>query len=254
MLVTLAQAVRELAQAGKVPVIAEIKHVIPGFRGDRPGTSRGVAAIARGYERGGAVAISVVTERAHFGGAPQVDIPEVLGAVTLPVLIKDFISDVTSVDEYARIIGGYSRAAFKRCSLLLISHHIGRLALPRLLERVRYYGMQPLVEVRGIRDLGLLANLQEVELIGFNNKNIDVMETDDGGVKLNREFVREVRAQRVDALIVSASGHRNAADIRRSMAAGADAVLIGTSLLTAANPEALLARFTEPVRPPQDTV
>jgi indole-3-glycerol phosphate synthase len=239
---SLSESLRCHIEAGRLPIVAELKRVIPGIEG-RPRDRRSAAALSRLYERGGAAAVSIVTESSYFGGAPRVDIPDVLNAVDLPIIIKDFIRSFESIDMYAELAESCSPSYLRRCSVLLIAHHVGRQALPGLIGRIRTHGMQPLVEFRGTDDLALLGDVPDLEVIGFNNKDIDVMETDEGVITLDRAFVDALRTRMPRALIISASGHRHPSHVAVSISAGADAVLIGTALLQANDPEQLLLRF-----------
>ncbi|MGB9885684.1 MAG: indole-3-glycerol-phosphate synthase TrpC [Moorellales bacterium] len=239
----LAQAIQEVKRQGVAPVIAEIKRVIPKLAAEvgRPPDERPASYLAACYRRGGACGISVVAERQFFGGRPEVDIPAVLRATPLPLLIKDFIREPAQVDGYARLVAEVGEAYLGRVTLLLIAHRAGE-RLPELLERIHSYGMQALVETRGPEDLHWLDGAKP-RLVGINNKDIDRLEMGEDTVRITPSFLAPYRELLPGVLVVSESGHRTPEDVRRSLAAGADAVLAGTAFLLAEDPVAAVASF-----------
>lgn len=229
-------------QMARVPVIAEIKRRIPKL-GNKEPDRRDAGILARLYEAGGAAGISVVAEAEHFGGCPEYDIPAVLEATALPVLIKDFILDTATVDYYAKLISSSSSAFLKRVTLLIISHLAGDQAA-NLIEQVHCYGMLALVETRGLEDLPYISGLRHPPtLIGMNNKVIDMLEMDDNGVRLNSAMVSEYRKLGDHIVLISESAHLSPVDVRKSMEAGADAVLAGTAFMQARDPAVMVAQF-----------
>lgn len=242
---TLIESVIRARQRGVVPVIAEIKRVIPKLAAElgRGRDERDAAFLARCYQQGGAAGISLVTEQKHFGGQPEEDVPAVLQATFLPLLIKDFIFNRARVDFYAALVASVDPALLRRVTLLLIAHLLGD-NLPALLQYVREQGMLALVETRGPADLDHLRGVSPLpRLIGINNKNIDELEMGDDLVQVSPEMIAGYRQVVGKAVIVSESAHRNAADVRRSFTAGADAVLAGTAFLVSAHPAATVASF-----------
>lgn len=242
----LCAALSEAKQKGLVPVIAEIKRVIPRLAAaGRPPDTRPAAWLARRYLEGGAAAISLVTETRHFGGRPETDVPAVLRATSLPLLIKDFILDRAAVDAYASLVAAVCPDDAARVTLLLIAHRVKE-PLPLLVRHIRSRGLGVLVETRGPADL---ASLEGVEpppgLVGINNKNIDELEMGEDAVRLTPQMIAPYRQVLPGARIVSESAHHTVADVRRALAAGADAVLVGTAFLLAADPAAAVASFVQ---------
>lgn len=239
----LLESIRKTSRGGNIPVIAEIKRVIPKLAAQRGRDDRDAAWLTKCYEKGGASGISLVTETVHFGGQPEKDIPAVLTTTALPLLIKDFIVDQAGVDYYRSLVAAVDPAALRRVTLLLIAHRASS-RLPALLDYVRRQGMSALVETRGIEDLPLLDGLAPPpRLVGVNNKNIDELEIGVDVLRLSPEMVSRCRRVVGDALLVSESAHRSAADARRSVAAGADAVLVGTAFLLSRDPARTVAAF-----------
>ena len=242
-MLNLETAIRQAKALGAAPIIAEIKRVIPKLGGVYRPDVREASLLARLYEEGGAVAISVVTESRHFGGKPAEDLPAVLEAVPLPVLIKDFIVDNSRIDYYAHLIRSVKEADLNRVTLLLISH-LASEKTGELMKHIHHYGMTVLLETRKVKDLEYPGhNAGCLRLVGINNKVIDVMETDDNRVGLTPEMIRDYRRLVGEALIISESAHLRPLDVCKSLDAGADAVLAGTAFMQAECPRSAVSQF-----------
>jgi indole-3-glycerol phosphate synthase len=215
-------ALRDFFQAlqeGEGPaIIAEIKKASPSAGVIRADLD--VAAIVASYERGGAAAISVITEEDFFLGKLEY-LSQAHDAGRLPVLCKDFIIDPVQVLA-ARAAGADA--------LLLIAAVLNQDSLVSLLEMARSLGMACLVEVHDEDELGrVLAT--DARIIGINNRNLRTFEvTLETTLKL-RPLVP------ADRLVVSESGIHQPGDVESLAAAGVDAVLVGTSLMRAEDPE-----------------
>lgn len=241
----LAQSLNKAKTAGIVPVIAEIKRLIPKLAEEthRLRDERDAGFLAKNYETGGAAGISLVTERRFFGGDPQKDIPAVLKATTLPLLIKDFIIDETGVDYYARLVDSTDKSQRPRITMLLIAHQL-KDRLPAMLEHMQNCGMEALVETRGTRDLPYLQQLAgKINMVGINNKDIDDLERGKDTMRLTSETAAACRQVSGNALIVSQSAHRSPKDVLFSLANGADAVLVGTAFMLSSEPAETVASF-----------
>ncbi len=202
-------------------IIAEVKKASP---------SAGVlradfdpVAIARAYEQGGADAISVLTDEPHFQGRLAI-LTAGREAVRPPVLRKDFIIDAYQVVE-ARVAGADA--------VLLIAEVLGERELPALLGEVHALGMHALVELYDRTNLPrVLAS--GAQLIGINNRDLRTFVT---RLEHTLELAAEVPT---DRCLVSESGIRSAADLVRLRSAGVKAVLVGETLMRAADPAAAL--------------
>ncbi|HVG28809.1 MAG TPA: indole-3-glycerol phosphate synthase TrpC [Pyrinomonadaceae bacterium] len=221
------RALREkLSRGGTINVIAEIKRASPS-----KGELRGEidpAALARAYERGGAAAISVLTEEEFFRGSLE-DLRKVRGAVSLPVLRKDFIVDEWQV---------YEAAEAGSDALLLIVAALDDATLARLLRLTEgELGMDALVEVH---DAGELRRAQScgAQLVGVNNRNLRTFE-----VSLETS-VELARLATPGVLLVSESGLGARADLERLAALGFRGFLIGETLMRSDDPETLLRELT----------
>ncbi|HEX8129879.1 MAG TPA: indole-3-glycerol phosphate synthase TrpC [Pyrinomonadaceae bacterium] len=204
-------------------VIAEIKRASPSLGDIRRDASP--AQIALRYEAGGAAAISVLTEEDHFMGALE-DLQEVRAATSLPLLRKDFIFDEWQL---------YEAAAARADALLLIAAALDDATLARL-RRITEdeLGMDALVEVHTLEELRRAA-VCGAGVIGVNNRNLHTFE-----VSLETS-VELIEGAPPGALLVSESGLRTHADLRRLKSLGYQGFLIGETLMRAGDPAAALS-------------
>ena len=216
---------RALSAKG-MSVIAELKKASP---------SRGVLVedfdpvrLARDCERGGARALSVLTDQRFFQGEGGF-IREIKEAVGLPILRKDFIVDEYQIAE-SRDLGADA--------ILLIAKALSPDLLRRLYESARSLGLDALVETHTASEVAL-ANSIGADLIGINNRDLATFE-----VSLNRsiELGPSVRA---GAIAVSESGIQSSADIRALRDAGFGAVLVGEAIMKGGNVTEALRRLIE---------
>jgi indole-3-glycerol phosphate synthase len=208
-----------LASPDRVSLIAECKRRSPGAGPIRPDLDP--VELTRGYARGGASALSVLTDFEYFGGNAS-DLEAVRAGTPLPVLRKDFTIDPLHVVE-ARAMGADA--------VLLIVRILSDAALAGLHAQARGLGMSVLVEVHDRAELER-ANAIGADLIGINNRDLSVFTTD---LATTLALIDDVPDE---ALVVSESGIRGPEDVARLGDAGVDAILVGESLLTAGDPEA----------------
>src|SRR3989442_1771034 len=156
------------APAPTVGVIAEVKRRSPSQGAIREDLDP--VGHARAYVRGGAVAVSVLTDETHFGGSID-DLRSVAAAVTAPVLRKDFVINDVQIHE-ARAAGA--------SAVLLIARIVDARQLNGLARIVRWLGMGPLIEVyaAGELDGGLAAG---PSVLGINARDLDTFVVDLGG-------------------------------------------------------------------------
>ncbi|WP_283133539.1 indole-3-glycerol phosphate synthase TrpC [Rhizohabitans arisaemae] len=203
----------------KVSVIAEVKRSSP---------SKGAlaaiadpAALAADYESGGAHVISVLTEGRRFGGS-LADLAAVRAAVDIPVLRKDFI--VTAYQLWEARAHGADLA-------LLIVAALEQNALISLVERAESIGLVPLVEVHTEEELERAVDAG-AKVIGVNARDLKTLEVD-------REVFARLAPRIPDGVIkIAESGVRGPHDLLAYARAGADAVLVGESLVTGKDPRA----------------
>jgi indole-3-glycerol phosphate synthase len=208
---------RALKDAQAPAIIAEIKKASPSAGVIRPDLD--IAALVSSYEKGGAAAVSVITEEDFFLGRLEY-VLQARDAGRLPVLCKDFIIDPLQVLA-ARAAGADG--------LLLIAAVLNQDTLVDLLEMARSLGMACLVEVHDEDELARVLKT-DARIIGVNNRNLRTFEVSlETTVKL-RPLVP------ADRLVVAESGIQQRADLESLAGAGVDAVLIGTSLMRATDP------------------
>jgi indole-3-glycerol phosphate synthase len=205
-------------------VIAEVKRRSPS-KGDIR-RHLDPAALAAAYQRGGAAAVSVLTEPRHFAGSPE-DLQAVRAAVDLPVLRKDFVTTAYQVWE-ARAWGADA--------VLLIVAALDRAALAGLLGEAAAAGLDALVEVH-TRAEAEAAAAAGATLIGVNARDLATLRVDPG------RFAAVRKALPGRAILVAESGIRTPADVAAAVAAGADAVLVGETLVRARDPAAAVAEL-----------
>ncbi len=205
-----------------VAVIAEVKRSSPS-RG-RLAAITDPASLAAQYQAGGARMISVLTEQRRFGGSLD-DLDAVRAAVRVPVLRKDFFVTSYQVHE-ARAHGADV--------VLLIVAALEQNVLIGLRERVESLGMTALVEVH-TEDEASRALDAGARVIGVNARNLKTLEVD------RSTFERIAPGLPSDVVKIAESGVRGPHDLIEYAGAGADAVLVGESLVTGGDPRHAVA-------------
>jgi indole-3-glycerol phosphate synthase len=222
----LSDRIRRRQQEGLMPVLSEIK-----LRSPKEGDllrGRSPEDLARTMDAQQIAGLSVVTEPRSFGGS--LDLLRSLAAfVEAPILRKDFIRDPAGVQETAE--AGAS-------ALLLTVGLIEDPLLAELHAAAKESGLETLVETYDREEIDHVLALGLVpDILGINNRDILVLETDNGNV---------ARTERLAAvappgwLVLSESAIVGPADASRARDAGADAVLVGTSILQAEDPAAAI--------------
>jgi indole-3-glycerol phosphate synthase len=199
-----------------VSVIAEVKRSSPSAG---PIASADPRDLVPRYERGGAAAISVLTDGRHFGGSID-DLRAARAVTSLPILRKDFIVDPVQIDE--------SRSNGADAVLLIVAA-LKDAELEDLLAAARSEGLAALVETHSVQGLDR-ALAAGADIVGVNARNLETL-----GVDLDRalEIVARVPAGPIRVL---ESGIRTRDDVRRAEDAGADAVLVGETLMRSPDP------------------
>jgi indole-3-glycerol phosphate synthase len=206
-------------------VIAEVKRRSPskGDLADIPDP----AALAKAYERGGATAVSVLTEERRFGGS-LTDLDAVRAAVGIPVLRKDFV-----VDHYQLL---EARAHGADLALLIVAALPGD-QLQALHDRAVELGLTPLVEVHDEREAERAAEVGAT-LVGVNARDLKTLEVD------LATFGKVAPLLPDTVVTVAESGITGPDDVRRLVAEGADVVLVGEALVKDGDPEGAVRRMT----------
>jgi len=205
---------RALREAEAPAIIAELKRRSP---------SKGLiredfdpVKLARSYQAGGAACLSVLTDERDFGGRLEY-LALVRAEVSLPLLRKDFVVDAYQIDE-ARVAGADA--------VLLIVAALRPDALARLHAAARARDLDVLVEVHDERELAVALDAG-AQLVGVNNRDLRTFEVD----LATTERVAAALPPDRDVLFVSESGIAGPEDIRRLLDCGAEAFLVGESLM-----------------------
>ncbi len=210
---------------GQAAVIAELKRASP---------SRGVlredydpAAIAKAYQRGGATALSVLTDPTFFQGDDQ-HLRTARAACQLPVLRKDFLIDRYQVYQ--------SRALGADCILLIVAA-LDQVPLEQLASLGLSLQLDVLVEVHTALELQRALRLPPDIILGINNRNLHTFDTT---LQTTLRLLEQVPPA---TLVVTESGINSAADVALMREHGVNAFLVGEALMRADDPGAGIARL-----------
>jgi indole-3-glycerol phosphate synthase len=214
-----------------VSVIAEHKRRSPSAGEIRAGAT--VADVVSAYQRGGAAALSVLTEGPHFGGS-LADLHEARAASTLPILRKDFVVDAYQV---------YESAAAGADAILLIVAALREEELAVLHREAAALDLDVLVEVHDEDELARALEVVDADVIGINNRDLASFEVD---VERTYELLSDVPAGKT---VVSESGFHSREQLEDLERVGVDAVLVGEMLMRAPDPEAACRELTGHVGP-----
>jgi indole-3-glycerol phosphate synthase len=219
-----ARSLREALSGSGPAVIAEVKKASP---------SKGVIRadfnhlqIAAGYVRNGAAALSVLTDERYFQGSLE-HLADIRSITDVPLLRKDFIIDSYQVHE-ARAYGADA--------LLLIAAALPADVLAGLYAEARRIGLEVLVEVHSGVEIEALRGVG-VEIFGINNRDLRTFRT---SLEVTTRLAPGIPK---GALLVSESGIASGRDVAMLRSHGVNAVLVGESLMRAADPGAALAEL-----------
>ena len=200
-----------------VAVIAEVKRRSPSKGWINPGIS--AADQAHSYERGGAAAVSILTEPAHFGGSVS-DLVAVRDTVSIPVLKKDFHIDPVQLLE-AKALGA--------SAALLIARALSPENLVEMVATARELSLETIVEIRDDDELTRALDAG-ASIIGINNRNLETLAIDP---QTSERLLARIPA---DVVAIAESGVQSRGDVERFARCGADAVLVGSVLSAAQDP------------------
>ncbi len=202
-----------------ISLIGEFKRRSPSA-GELPRGRAPVGEIARAYERGGAAALSILTDGPHFGGSLD-DLREARSASDLPILRKDF-----TLEPYQL----YEALAAGADAVLLVVATLEPDELRALYDQATDLDLDCLVEVHDEKELEAALEI-EADVIGINNRDLS-----DFTVDLSRTFelLTDVPAGKT---VVSESGISSRVDVEELERVGVDAVLVGEALMRSDDPE-----------------
>ena len=225
----LERALRGGGDAGAIKLLCVVKRASP---------SKGMlnehvdpVALARLYEAGGAAAVSLVTEPDHFKGSLEW-MTQVRPAVSLPLLLKDFV-----IDSYQLLDAAHRGAD----GVLLLAALLNEAELHKLIGEAKILGLDPLVEVHTVEELQVSLRAGAT-IIGINHRNLHTFELD---LTLSAKLLPLIPAM---VTAVAESGISTPDDIRALRATRCDAVLMGEVFARAADPAATLAALAAAAR------
>ena len=228
------EAISATKKAGNRPVIAEVKR--RGLKEGEEAVEIEAAEAATQMKKGGACAISVLTDEAFSGSLG--DLKTVKLSADLPVLRKDFIFDDFQV---------YESYAYGANAILLIARFLSAERLNELAKMASSLGMESLIEIDSeskdkIFDADLdLPGIASASLIGINNRDLNTFEVNLATFEKTAPVVKPQLP--ADVPLVAMSGIDSKEDARRMLDAGADALLVGTSIMNAGDIEQKVKGF-----------
>ncbi len=220
---------RSISESKLVPVITEIKFVSPA-EGKLRMTSD-VASISRSLERGGAAGISVLTEPEYFNGR-LIYLPLVKKSVSVPVLMKDIVVDPIQIDAADHL----GADAILLIAAIYRNRHVDR-DLNAMIDHAHSRKLEVLLEVHTAKeyDESMTTN---ADLIGINNRNLDTL---DVTLETSRSLLREHSRTKP---VVCESGIKTREEIDSLRRLGADAFLVGSSIMKSDDIEAKVRSLT----------
>lgn len=205
------------ADPTRLGLIAEVKKASPSAGVIQPNFD--YLTIARTYEKGGANALSVLTDEKYFQGRLEY-MTTIRQEVSIPVLRKDFI--IHEVQIHEAVVAGAD-------AILLIVAALDQPTLEHLLEVAHSCQLDVLMEVHDLPELER-AMATDVRILGINNRNLKSFTVDLATTEALAEEVPD------DVILVSESGIKSVDDAARLAIAGANALLVGETLMRAENP------------------
>jgi len=210
------------SNSGRINIIAEFKR-----RSPSAGTIRSdlrASDVVTRYERGGACAISVLTDEEYFGGS-ILDLAAIRESTALPLLRKDFITDEIQI---------YEAASFGADAVLLIAAALDDAALAKLCATAEdELGLDALVEVHTSQELARAVAVG-ARIVGINNRDLGTFQT---SLDTSERLIAEAPQDRI---MISESGLQHPESLRHLRALGFRGFLIGEALMRAPDPEAAL--------------
>ncbi|BCL39362.1 indole-3-glycerol phosphate synthase TrpC [Nostoc sp. MS1] len=208
----------------KPSLIAEIQKASPNcgiIRADFD-----AVAIAKAYQRGGAACLSVITDSSFFHGSWEI-LHTIRQRLSLPILCKDFIIDPCQI---------YLARAAGADAILLIAAILTDREIQDFLRIIHYLGMNALIAVHSLDELDRILKLDDVRLIEINNQSLEDLTIDISNTQ-NLLAARRSQLQDLGITVVSESGIYTHTDLSLIAQAGANAVIVGESLIKEENIE-----------------
>lgn len=216
---------RVLSEAPSMGIVAEVKKASPSKGIIRPDFDPLI--IAERYFKGGAHAVSVLTDEQFFQGSIEY-LSIVRDAVPIPVLRKDFLIDIVQIEQTARTGAD---------ALLLIAAALDDFQLKDLYQAALSFRIDPLIEVHSSVELERVLRLDPI-MIGINNRDLNTFQTD---LSTTLSLIKQIPPS---TLVVSESGIENGTQARMMRDAGVKALLVGESLMRKDDPSGLIKELS----------
>jgi len=217
----------------KAPIIAEIKLASPSFGMIKRNLD--ASRVSKQIERGGAVGISVLTEPKHFEGSLEI-LAEARSQVKIPILTKDIVLTLNQIDA------AYDAGAD---AILFITALFDRgYCEKNLAEMINYAhskGLEVLLEAHTEKEFKCAVS-SGADIVGINNRDLRTLKVD---LDTTKRILKTVHVE--DKIVVSESGIKSAEDIRFLRECGADAFLVGSSVMTASSIEEAVKRLVDAI-------
>jgi indole-3-glycerol phosphate synthase len=222
------KSLKESILKSKSGIICEFKRKSPS--NEKINYKSNVSDVINGYEKAGAVGVSILTNKKYFDGSIS-DINEVKKSINIPILRKEFI-----ISEY-QIVESKSIGAD---AILLIASILNKEDIKNYSSLAKSLGLEVLLEIHSIDELNKISNT-DVDIIGINNRNLDTLDIDiknsiDMFEKIPNEFIK-----------ISESGISKVESIIRLIKVGYDGFLIGENFMKTSKPEESAYRFIKKV-------
>ncbi len=220
---------RAIREPGRTAVVAEVK-----FRSPSEGTispHRDVVEVSMDYQRGGAAAISVLTEPDNFGGSITF-LSLVSNAVSVPVMMKDVVIDKSQVEA-----GTHAGADAILLIAGIFSSGMAQCSIDEMAGYAHARGLEVVVEAHDEEELNIAARSQ-ADIIGINNRDLRTLTV---SLETSRRLLLRGPQQKP---IICESGITKREDIERLLPLGANGFLVGTALMKAADPVAELRKLS----------
>lgn len=222
-ILSLKEAILKAQTSGLAPIIAEIKFASPSHGQIRQKAN--LQGIVKDMIKGGACALSILTEPNFFNGSTEY-LKEISKNKLVPLLRKDFIIDEQQI--YESLINGAD-------AILLIVRCLSDQKLKELYQISKKFSLETLIEVHNEKELDRALNI-EPQIIGINNRDLDTLQLD---LLTTERLVPKVPE---DIIVIAESGVKSPKDVKYLLSCGADAVLVGTTIMKA---EDIAARTKE---------
>ena len=222
------KSLKESIKKSKSGIICEFKRKSPS--NEKINYKSNVSDVINGYEKAGAVGVSILTNKKYFDGSIS-DINEAKKSINIPILRKEFI-----ISEY-QIVESKSIGAD---AILLIASILNKEDIKNYSSLAKSLGLEVLLEIHSIDELNKISNT-DVDIIGINNRNLDTLDID---IKNSIDMFEKIPSEFIK---ISESGISKVESIIRLIKVGYDGFLIGENFMKTSKPEESAYNFIKKV-------